>query len=122
MDFAPESEAIHLAPSGRMTDVDTELSDELHEVQDLAILTGGDRDADPYLAQVVGEEAIGGSTPMPDQNVVEDLARSVGIEMLDQEILHTHEILEYRDSHRWELNPQSSEDYEEDKGNDIRET
>jgi hypothetical protein len=30
----------------------------------------------------------------------------------DREILHTNEILEHRDTKRWELNPQSAEDFE----------
>lgn len=75
--------------------------------------TGGDVDVDQYLARVVGEEAVGGTTPTPDQNIVEDLAVSAGVQTPDRVPLHTSEMLEERDSHRWELDPESSEDYEE---------
>jgi Family of unknown function (DUF6335) len=91
---------------------DEDESDDLFiEDEELSAPRGGDVDVDPYLAEVVGEEAVGGTTPTPDQNIVEDIAVSAGIETPDQEILHTNERLEYRNSHRWELDPTSSEDY-----------
>jgi Family of unknown function (DUF6335) len=106
---APEVAAMHSCDAGGVVDPQPDDSDCL-QPQDL--LTGGDRDTDPYPAEVFGEETIGGTTPTPDQNVVEDLAVSVGIETPDQGILHTSEMLERRDARRWELDPQSSEDYE----------
>lgn len=109
-EFAPEVTAIH-APSA--DGVDNREPDYGEPVQPQDSLTGGDRDVDPYLAEVVGEEAIGGTTPTPDQNVIEDLATSAGIETADREILHTSEILERRDARRWELDPESSEDYQQ---------
>ena len=35
-------------------------------------VTGGDLDDNLYQAEVVGEEAVGGQAPTPDQNVTED--------------------------------------------------
>jgi hypothetical protein len=119
-ELAPEVSAIH-AQAGRsplwsgICDRDTGLGKTLDRLEALALdssLTGGDLDTDQYLAKVVGEEAVGGTTPTPDQNVVEDLAVSAGVEIPDNTALHTSEMLEERDSHRWELEPESSEDYE----------
>jgi hypothetical protein len=76
-------------------------------------VTGGDIDANQYQAEVAGEEAVGGTTPTPDQNVTEDLEKAVGLEMDDRAFLRTNEILEQRDDQRWELDPTSSEDYQE---------
>lgn len=74
-------------------------------------VTGGDPDDDWYQAEVVGEEAVGGENPTPDQNVTEDLLQSMGIAADENESVRTHEKLEWRDRRRWELNPESSEDY-----------
>lgn len=76
-------------------------------------LTGGDIYVDQYQAEVGGEEAVGGMTPTPDQNVTEYLEKSVGLEMDDRSFLRTNDILEERDDRRWELDPMSSEDYQE---------
>ena len=75
--------------------------------------TGGDTDADAYQAKVMGEEAVGGLAPTPEQDVTEDLQEATGIETTEREIVHTEEKLEWRDQHRWQLDPESSEDYEE---------
>ncbi|WP_392535545.1 DUF6335 family protein [Nostoc sp. C117] len=75
-------------------------------------LTGGDVDAYWQDADAVGDEAVGGSTSTPDQNVTEELETAVGLEMADSEFLHTNDILEDRDGDRWELDPKSSEDYQ----------
>ncbi|MBE8966060.1 hypothetical protein IQ277_07305 [Nostocales cyanobacterium LEGE 12452] len=76
-------------------------------------LTGGDVDAYWQDADAVGDEAVGGSTSTPDKNVTEDLEAAVGLEMADSEFLHTNDILEDRDGDRWELDPKSSEDYQD---------
>jgi len=78
-----------------------------------ADVTGGDLDDDWYQAEVVGEEAVGGDNPTPDQNVTEYLQRSMGIASADGESVRTHNKLEQRDRDRWELNPASAEDYPE---------
>ncbi len=77
-----------------------------------ADVTGGDLDDDLYQAEVVGEEAVGGQTPTPDQNVTEKLLQAMGVDSVDGEPVQTKEKLERRDQMRWELDPLSSEDYE----------
>jgi len=76
-------------------------------------LTGGDVDAAWDQAESAGDEAVGGSTATPDKSIVDELGTAVGLEMDDRAFLRTTEILEERDDRRWELEPSSSEDYEE---------
>ncbi|HLO47902.1 MAG TPA: DUF6335 family protein [Kamptonema sp.] len=78
-------------------------------------LTGGDIDAAAasQAAAMVGDEAVGGTTANPDQNVVDELGTAVGLEMEDGADLRTTDILNERDDRRWELDPTSSEDYQE---------
>ncbi|MDZ7957559.1 MAG: DUF6335 family protein [Aulosira sp. DedQUE10] len=76
-------------------------------------LTGGDIDARWDQAEAVGDEAVGGTVPTPDQSIVEELGAAVGLDYDDGVSLQTNEILESRDSGRWELDPMSSEDYQE---------
>ncbi len=76
-------------------------------------VTGGDLDDNWYQAEVVGEEAVGGQTPTPDQNVTEQLLQAIGIDAADGELVQVKEKLERRDRERWELEPESAEDYEE---------
>ena len=76
-------------------------------------LTGGDVDAAWEQAAAVGDEAVGGTVATPDQDIVDEIGAAVGLEMADQEYVHTSEVLETRDDRRWELDPQSSEDYQE---------
>ncbi|WP_242048890.1 DUF6335 family protein [Planktothrix sp. FACHB-1365] len=78
-----------------------------------AILTGGDIDANFEQANAVGDEAVGGTVATPDQDIVEEIAAAVGLEMRDRSSLRTTEFLEKRDDQRWELDPTSSEDYED---------
>ncbi|MBM0740954.1 hypothetical protein JOY44_04860 [Phormidium sp. CLA17] len=69
-----------------------------------AMLTSIDADA-------VGDEAVGGTAPTPDMDIVDELGAAVGLEMDDRAFLRTNEILEERDDRRWELDPEASEDY-----------
>src|SRR5450631_1279666 len=73
-------------------------------------LSGGDVDA-AWEDADVGEESVGGDNPTPDQSVVEDLGRAMGIEYQDNEPLGTEDKLNERDRDRWELDPASAEDY-----------
>lgn len=77
------------------------------------ILTGGDIDAAWQEADTVGDEAVGGTAPTPDQDIVDEIGAAVGLEMDDNAFLRTNDILEERDDRRWELDPSSSEDYQE---------
>jgi hypothetical protein len=74
-------------------------------------LTGGDPDAAWEAAYAVGDEAPGGDNPTPDQDVVDDIGRSLGIQYEDNEELRPTDKVAQRDRHRWELDPASAEDY-----------
>src|SRR5713226_437901 len=74
------------------------------------VLSAGDIDADWARADI-GDETVGGSAPTPDQDIVEQLGQAVGLTYEDNEPLHTIEKVEERDRKRWELDPASSEDY-----------
>src|SRR5215467_1961877 len=73
-------------------------------------LSGGDIDAAWDRADV-GEETVGGSSPTPDQDVVDQLGEAVGLTYEDNEPLDTEEKIAKRDDRRWELDPASSEGY-----------
>lgn len=78
-----------------------------------AALTGGDIDANYEQANAVGDESVGGTVATPDQDIVDDLGTAVGLEVDDRTFLRTNDTLEERDDRRWELDPKSSEDYQE---------
>jgi hypothetical protein len=110
--------------------VDEEVSDIFDQAQDLAYgssdfvrklksytdrspkLSGGDLDAS-WENSDVGEEAVGGENPTPDQSLVDEQGEALGITYNDDEPLHTTDKLEQRDREPWELNPASSTDYSE---------
>jgi hypothetical protein len=79
------------------------------------ILSGGDVDAAWDQSDASGEETVGGSNPTPDQDVVDQLGQAVGVTYQDNEPLDTEEKVAKRDKHRWELEPQSSEDFKDRK-------
>jgi len=76
-------------------------------------LTGGDVDADWEDAYAVGDEAPGGDNPTPDQDIVDDIGRALGVEYQDNEELKSTDKITERDKHRWELDPASSDDYKD---------
>ena len=76
-------------------------------------LTGGDVDADWESAYSVGDEAPGGDNPTPDQDLVDDIGRAVGVEYQDNEELKGDEKIAKRDRNRWELDPASSDDWDD---------
>jgi uncharacterized protein DUF6335 len=76
-------------------------------------LTGGDVDADWENAYFSGDEAPGGDNPTPDADVVDDIGRALGVEYQDNEELQGSEKVTERDTHRWELDPASSDDYKD---------
>src|SRR5262245_59363635 len=67
-------------------------------------LSAGDIDAAWNKADV-GEETVGGSSPTPDQDVVDQLGEAVGLIYEDNEPLDTEEKIAKRDERRWELDP-----------------
>ncbi len=72
-------------------------------------LTGGDLDADWLRAHLSGEEAIGGSVATPDQDVVDEIGRALGVEQEpDAEVRSLEEILQARDRDRWRLEEEAA--------------
>jgi hypothetical protein len=78
-------------------------------------LTSGDVDADWESAEAVGDEAPGGDNPTPDQDVVDDIGRALGVEYDDDEELQGGAEIANRDRNRWELDPSSKDDFEEEE-------
>jgi len=76
-------------------------------------VTGGDPDVRWEAAQFSGEESPVGSTPTPDQNEVDVLGRAMGVTYAADEQLRLGEKEESRDRNRWELDPASSDDYQD---------
>jgi hypothetical protein len=76
-------------------------------------LTGGDIDANWEEAYSSGDEAPGGDNPTPDQDVVDEIGRALGVEYDDHEELKSADKIAGRDRHRWEYDPASAEDYKD---------
>jgi hypothetical protein len=76
-------------------------------------MTGGDVDADWESAETVGDEAPGGDNPTPDQDVVDNIGKALGVEYDDDEELQGGDEIVERDRKRWELDPASSDDYDD---------
>jgi len=74
-------------------------------------ITGGDVDANVEDAYFTGDEAPGGDNSTPDQDIVDDIGRALGVEYQDNEELRASDKVADRDKHRWELDPASAEDY-----------
>ena len=78
-------------------------------------ITAGDVDADWENAYFSGDEAPGGDNPTPDQEVVDDIGKALGVKYEDNEELKGSDKVVQRDKHRWEMDPASSEDYKDRK-------
>ena len=76
-------------------------------------MTGGDVDADWESAYAVGDEAPGGDNPTPDQDIVDDIGHAIGVEYQDNEELKGEAKISKRDRNRWELDPASSDDWDD---------
>lgn len=76
-------------------------------------ITAGDVDANWEAAETVGDEAPGGDNPTPDQDVVDEIGRALGVEYDDDEELQGGDEIAARDHNRWELDPASSDDFDE---------
>ena len=76
-------------------------------------MTGGDVDADWESAYSVGDEAPGGDNPTPDQDIVDEIGHAIGVEYQDNEELKGEAKISKRDRNRWELDPASSDDWDE---------
>lgn len=68
------------------------------------LLTGGDPDADWIGAYASGDEAVGGSVATPDQDIVDEIGRALGVEQeSDAPVRMSDEMLKFRDRFRWHL-------------------
>jgi hypothetical protein len=76
-------------------------------------LSGGDIDAGWDMAESQGDEAVAGSMSTPEQNDVQEMGAAMGVTYQDNEELKVGEKERERDTHRWELDPASSDDYQE---------
>ncbi|HXI13464.1 MAG TPA: DUF6335 family protein [Thermoanaerobaculia bacterium] len=88
-------------------------------------LSAGDVDARWEAAESEGDETVAGSMATPEQNDVQEMGAAMGITYADDEVLKVGEKERSRDQHRWELDPASSEDYQErlkDAGDDEGKT
>ena len=78
-------------------------------------IAGGDLDVDVEDAYFTGEEAPGGDNPTPDQDIVDDIGKALGVQYEDNEELKAVDKVSQRDRNRWELDPASAEDYKDRK-------
>ena len=83
-----------------------------HMEQDRSGLNGADPDVSPQGIDA-GTETPGGSEPAPDQDLVDEIGKAAGVTYQDDEPLNFDEKIAAHDEARWELNPASSEDFEE---------
>ena len=68
---------------------------------------GGDLDANWEDVNNTGSETFAGDSPTPDQSLVEENARAIGVSFEDNEELDFLEKIEKRDRDRYELEEQS---------------
>ena len=76
-------------------------------------LSGGDIDAQWEMAESGGEETVAGSMPTPGQSNVQEMGEAMGVTYQDNEELKFGEKERSRDLRRWELDPASSDDYQD---------
>ena len=72
--------------------------------------SGGDLDATWEDVNEDGSETVAGDNPTPDQSMVEENARAVGISFEDNEELEFIDKIERRDRDRFELDERSKTD------------
>jgi hypothetical protein len=125
-DFDEEHDAVEDEDDWeKQVETDDDVADIFNEAQDLdygrgdltrklrshtdksPALSGGDIDADWESADV-GEEAVGGQNPTPDQSDVDEIGEAMGVVYQDDEPVDTDDKLEKRDKNPWELNPASA--------------
>src|SRR5438105_15649896 len=68
---------------------------------------GGDLDEDWKHVNDSDEESVGGDSPTPDQTIVEENAKALGVSFEDNEELDFLDKIERRDRDRYELEEQS---------------
>lgn len=96
--------------TGRVTQLPEEMA-RYHETS--PALSGGDLDADWTRSEGAGEETVGGSVATPDQDVVDEIGRALGVEQDSDEPVRTSgEILRERAEHRWAIERAAAEEDE----------
>jgi len=80
---------------------------------DAKIVAGNDPDSDLIEASMSGDSSVVGGNPTPDQSDVDVIGEAVGLEYEDNEELNLLDKVKIRDEWRWELEPESSEDFKE---------
>ena len=90
------------------------LADRLREdsLADL-VVTGGDVDASFESAQFSGDESAVSSMTTPEVNAVDDIGTAMGVTYANDEELKFGDKERSRDKKRWELDPASSDDYQD---------
>lgn len=83
-------------------------------------ITAGDLDAQWEGAQFSGDESAVSSMSSPDNNVVDEIGAAMGVSYQDSEELKVGEKERSRDKRRWELDPASSDDYQDRVRNEDR--
>ncbi|HEX6085149.1 MAG TPA: DUF6335 family protein [Thermoanaerobaculia bacterium] len=76
-------------------------------------ITAGDLDAQWEGAQFSGDESAVSSMPTPGQSQVDDIGAAMGVTYQDNEELKFGDKERSRDKKRWELDPASSDDYQD---------
>ena len=76
-------------------------------------ITSGDVDAQWEGAQFSGDESAVSSMSTPGQSQVDDIGTAMGVTYEDNEELKAGEKERSRDRKRWELDPASSDDYQD---------
>ena len=92
-----------------------EIAEHLRERRGMEDVTAGDPDVDSEDAFFTGEEAPGGDNSTPDQDIVDNIGKALGVQYEDNEELKSGDKVAERDKHRWELDPASSDDYKDRK-------
>jgi Family of unknown function (DUF6335) len=91
------------------------MAESLREHHGMSSVTAGDPDVDAEDAFFTGEETPGGDNTTPDQDIVDDIGKALGVQYEDNEELKPADKVAERDKHRWELDPASSDDYKDRK-------
>jgi hypothetical protein len=86
-------------------------------------LSAGDVDADWARAESSGEETVGGSVATPDQDVVDEIGRALGVEQNDEaELTTSEEMLHRRDRLRWHIEQDAeAREHQEEERRDSEE-
>jgi len=75
------------------------------------VIAGGDVDAQWESAQFSGDESAVSSMSTPGQTEVDEVGAAMGVTYQADEELKAGEKERSRDTHRWELDPASSDDW-----------